>query len=481
VSVSRNTAYNLAGAVIPVALSFLTVPLYLHLVGAERYGVLAIAWLLLGYFGIFDMGMGRATSFRIASLKTGSAAERADVFRTAIGINLGIGVVGGAVLWLAGYGFFGSIFKVSDALRAETLAGLPWLAASVPVATLTGVLTGALQGREQFLQTNTVSVVSTVLFQLFPLGVAWLLGPRLAGLLGAAVFARIVGIAILWVMCHRALTQGQRPRWRQDQARGLLAFGGWVAVNGSIGPLLIMADRFMIGAILSARAVAVYTIPFQLAQRSTLVTNALTNALFPRLTSSGPEERLVILDKSICTLAALLTVPVFLGLFIMKPFLILWVGSEIGNAAARIGAIVMLAFWANSFVAVYFTYFQARGTPATITKILLGQVAPYLGLLWFVLGRYGLEGAAWLFLVRAFLTFGGIVVFERPTRRTGWVLLVSALGLAAGFLLSDGLNVSETGRILLSLGLLAVLSLLSLAILRQDFPSFFRKLKLVRN
>jgi O-antigen/teichoic acid export membrane protein len=479
VSVKRNTGYNLAGAVIPVALSFLTVPLYLHLVGAERYGVLAIAWLLLGYFGIFDMGMGRATSFRIASLKDGSAADRADVFRTAIGINLGIGVVGGLVLWGAGYWFFGSIFKVSAALRSETLAGLPWLAASVPVATLTGVLTGALQGREQFLQTNTVSVVSTILFQLFPLGVAWMIGPHLGGLLGAAVLARIVGILILWVMCHRALTKGQSPRWRQDQARGLLAFGGWVAVNGSIGPLLIMADRFMIGAILSARAVAVYTIPFQLAQRSTMIPNALNNALFPRLTASSPAERLVILDKAISAVAALLTAPVFVGMFIMKPFLILWVGPEIGNDAARIGVIVMIAFWANSFAAVYFTYFQARGTPSTITKILLAQVVPYLALLWFVLRDYGLEGAAWLFLVRAFLTFGGIIAVERPTRRTGWMVLVCAMGLAIGFILSDGITLGDSARIALSLGLAALLAGLSLAILRQDFPSFFRKLPLL--
>ena len=47
-SIARNTAYNLIGSAIPLAASLITVPIYLRVIGLERYGLLAMGWVVPG-------------------------------------------------------------------------------------------------------------------------------------------------------------------------------------------------------------------------------------------------------------------------------------------------------------------------------------------------------------------------------------------------------------------------------------------------
>src|SRR5262249_53394793 len=108
VTTFRYTIYNLAGSLTSIAVSLITVPIYLHLIGPSRYGALALAWLLLGYFGVFNLGLSRATAQRIALRRDVSARERADTFYSR-----------GLLLFLLSSYFFENFFKIEDALRPE--------------------------------------------------------------------------------------------------------------------------------------------------------------------------------------------------------------------------------------------------------------------------------------------------------------------------------------------------------------------------
>jgi O-antigen/teichoic acid export membrane protein len=443
VSVSRHTAYNLVGQVLPILLSLVTVPLYLKLVGSERYGVLAIAWLLLGYFGLFDLGLGRATSFRVAAQRDAEPQARADTMWAALAVNVLMGVVGGLVLWVAAQFFFGRLFKVDASLRSEVMAAVPLLALSVPVATLGGVLSGAMQGRQRFLEINMINVVSTALFQLFPLAIAFWVGPSLPLLLLGALSARGLAAVVMGYRCHLELTRGRLIRLDRAEVIALLKYGGWVNLTSIFAPVLFMLDRFTIGAMLSARAVTDYTVPYQLANRTSILPGSLITALFPRLSSASADERQALANRASLTLLALLS-PLFVGgIFIMQPFLQLWVGQRVGPDSPAVGRFLLLAMWANGLALIPFIRLQASGRPDLVTKIMLAEIPPYLAMLYVGIHFFGLIGSAIAAVLRCLMDYSLLSWVAGRKLRVSGLFVANFLVLCAAVVCAGSWTVTE--------------------------------------
>jgi len=439
-SIRRNTAYNLLGSIIPLAVSLVTIPVYLGLIGEARYGVLAIAWLLLGYFGLFDLGLGRATAQRIAALRDTPGGERAQTFWTALTLNGGIGVIGGLLIWPVASYFFGNVFKVEDALRPEVQAAVPWLILAVPMATLSGVLTGALQGRERFLELNLISVSGTVLFQVLPLAAAMYWGADLGVLLPAALLARLLTLLLLFERCGRHIFHGHPVTFMRAQAGQLLRFGGWVTVTAFVGPMMVILDRFIIGAMAGAKAVTFYTVPFQLAERSSIISSALSSALFPRFAAATRREEERLAHEGLRSLVVAMTPLVAAGILLMEPFLTWWIAPEFAQQSTRVGQVILLGFWANSFAIIPYAQLQARARPDLVAKCHLGEVLPYFALLYIGLSTFGMVGAAVAFSLRALVDFALLAGFAGILRLSIPSLLTPVLLLAAAFLTATQTN-----------------------------------------
>lgn len=438
-SVGRHTAYNLAGALLPLGLSLVTIPAYITLIGEARYGVLSVAFLLLGYFGLFDLGLGSATAQRIAVVGDAPGA-RAATFWTALLMNVALGCIGGILIWPVAMYFFGHVFNVEAPLRAEMSAAVPWLSLALPLATASGVLTGALQGRSRFLELNIVSIVTSALTQVVPLAVAWAIGADLRLLLPAVVFCRLVAIAILFERCRIHVFAGSTPRFSRADARSLLHFGGWVTITSLVGPLMVVLDRFAIGATLGAKAVTHYVVPFQLVEKSAVVPAALCSALFPRLAAEPASQANTLAVTAMKALASLMTPLVVLGLFLIGPFLRWWLNPEFAGYASTPARILLLGFWVNALARIPYVSLQAAGRPDVVAKCHVAELGPYLLALYLGLQGWGLAGAAAVFSVRALVDCALLMHFAGFLRVGLRVLGVPALLVLAAFALAMGLR-----------------------------------------
>jgi O-antigen/teichoic acid export membrane protein len=68
VFIYRNILWSLLGGGAPILVAIFTIPPLIAGLGDERFGVLAIGWLVMGYFVLSDMGIGLATKKYISSL-----------------------------------------------------------------------------------------------------------------------------------------------------------------------------------------------------------------------------------------------------------------------------------------------------------------------------------------------------------------------------------------------------------------------------
>ncbi len=454
-SVTHNTLYNILGAVLPLLVALVTVPLYLHRIGEARYGILALVWLLLGYFGVFDLGLSRATANQVARLHNAASREREGVFWTALWLNLGFGTIGGLVLYAVAAPLLAHVFKMPAALRPEVFAALPWMAAAVPLATVTGVLTGTLEGRERFLTVNALQVLGTVLFQGVPLVVAYTRGPDLAWLIPAAIVARAASMAPLLVTALRVVPVNRLRLPERRWIPVLLTYGGWVTVTDLIVLFMETSDRFFIGAILGASYVAYYSVSSNLASAARIPSGAMSRTLFPKLSMYNALQASALSVKAARALGVLITPMLVLGIFIIEPFLRAWVGLDFALRAAPIGRMLLLGVWINSIALIPFYYLQAQGRPDVAAKFNMLELAPFIGALWVSMHELGLLGAALAWNLRiiaeAIMLFWvsrlGLAIIH--TLWPGW-LFVSAAWLVASLWAPDPALLVSSGVLLVT-------------------------------
>jgi O-antigen/teichoic acid export membrane protein len=389
-----NFAINVFGAVVPLVVGLVTVPVYVRHIGDARYGVLSIVWVLLGYFGFLDLGLSRAAANALARLRHAPQWTRARVLVTTLVLNLGLGLLGSLCLAVFGSYFLQHVLAVTEALKLEIAQAFPWIVGLFPLALLSGVGIGALESRERFLLANVLQVSGMSLGQIVPVILAVVVSPSLAVVVPAAVIARALSVAAILIAVYR--DEGPLPlvAFDRHQARKLLTYGGWISVSGIISPILSSLDQFVIGSMLNVAAVAHYAVPMSLVTRSQVVAVALTRTLFPRMSSVGPDEAHSLASRALLSLAYVYGAICAPAIILAPVFFKYWIGADFAAVAAPVAEILFFGAWINGLAFVPYGLLQSQGRPDVTGKFHAAEVLPFIGILWGLTSAYGITGAA---------------------------------------------------------------------------------------
>lgn len=410
-SVARNTLYNLLGGLFPMLVALITVPLYLKLIGAAEYGILTIAWLLMGYSTYAELGVGQGIANEIARLGNGKVAERNTVFWTGFITALIFGLLAGFVMMTLGYMFIPHWVTLGTKLKYELLHALPLLAVAGPFVTGNSVLASAIESRHHFKQVNIIQSAGLGLAQGLPLVIVFLGHQTLFWLLGFAVLGRAVMFLALFSALVGILPLRGSINFDRRKLRFLFGFGGWVTISNVAETLLGSLDRWFAGVFLGAEAVAYYAVPANLATRTSIFPIAFIRTLFPRFSAMNTEDALRETLRATAYLGRAFAPMMGAGIVLISPFLRLWVGCVFAEHAMLVAPILLLAAWVRSITEMPDVLLRATRRPHVVALIRLLEIPLLFIMSWFGFKWLGLIGLAWAWCLR--LVFDAVWLWVR--------------------------------------------------------------------
>jgi O-antigen/teichoic acid export membrane protein len=403
-----NVAWNIFGLGAPLMFAVIAIPLLLQAIGNEKFGIFMLAWGLVGFSSILDLGIGRATTHELSRRNDEEVSGRIGIiFGTAerIACTSGlfgmIGIIGLTQLKLH------QTLNYSPELENDIIWSAWIVALTMPLQVVSAMYRGVNEAYGQYRGISIIRVALGVANFLLPaivslfstnltLIIATLLVSRLAALLAFRMSA-------LLQIEPDILLENRKIKFDRIAAISLMRFGLWNTVSSILNPLMAQGDRFIIGVVLTVSAVAAYTIPYEIATKLLIIPGAVTTVLFPTITAflvydQGKALRLFWRWFFITTGAMVIVVVAF---YSASPWLLsMWLGSTLPAGAISVAKIIAVGLVPYTMGTLLVSLVHAFRRPDITAKSHILQAPIYIfGSIW-AIQNYQIEGAAVMWALR---------------------------------------------------------------------------------
>lgn len=433
-TLARSTAFTFGGQAATLLAAFVAVPLLVGGLGTSRFGVLTLAWVVIGYAQVFDLGIGRAlTKLTAEAIGAGRGADASGLFWTALAGMVAIGVLIGGAVAIATPWLVTSALNVPAPLVRETTITFLLLCASLPLAIGGAALRAHLEAWQRFDLVNAVVVPAALITYFGPVVVLGFEN-SLPLVVGAVILSRLFSTTVNFANCMRispALRGGRRVA--RSRLRELLGVGGWVTVANVTNALMQASDRFLIGVFATLTAVAYFATPYEVVTRLWLVSFAVAAVFFPAfaltLRTDPARARSIFSGALRFGFIALFPIVLLVVAFAQEG-LGLWLGPEFATNSTVVLQWLAAGALVASLAQIPFGFVQSA-RPDLAGKLALAELPIYLALFIAVLEGYGIDGAAAVWALRAAVELAALLWMSARVA-PGSVSALGSLGFAGG-------------------------------------------------
>jgi len=401
--VFNNALWTFAGQSLPLIVILVTLPLFIRLLGVERFGAFTLIFTFFTYLSLLDFGIGMGlTRFLSQSIADGRRKESCEWIDTALALLLVLGCTGSFI------GFFSiplviSFLNIPPFLYEEVRGALMLILLTLPLSLYMGGLRSVMSANQRMDLFNAIEVFLAVVRSVGMLLIA-IYSNDLRWVVAFFSFTQVVAL-ILYKICAASFIPREEKSCAMNSSKihQFFHYGGWLTVSNVVGPIMVYFDRFLLGALLSIAVVPYYTVPYDLIAKILVFPAAICQPFFPVFSALYLRDRIVSKKIFMKTVRFLLVslFPVILFIFIFaKSGLTLWIGEEFAGKSYVILQWLSIGILINSFALLVFYFILAIGRTDILAKFHLFELCLYLPGLFLLIKKFGLEGAAIAWVLR---------------------------------------------------------------------------------
>jgi O-antigen/teichoic acid export membrane protein len=460
----KNLLANFAGRLWASGISLVFIPLYIHFMGIESYGLIGIYLSLMALVSVLDMGLSTTLNRELARLSTvpGNEQEARDLVRSMEVVYWGIGLlVALATILFAPlvprYWVNPKGVTAETVQRAVMIMGFV-IAFDWPAA----LYTGGLMGLQRQVQLNSIRAGMGTLQAVGAVLVLWLVSPTISAYFLWQIFIAVAQTTTLAVVLWTNLPRTNRKvRFQHGLLTKNWKFTAGVSGITVLATILTQADKVILAKMMSLEAFGYYVLAYNVASSLNLVTTPMFSALFPKFSQLFMEKKEVELSALYhkgCRFLSILTFSIALTLaFFSRETLQVWIRDAVTVERTHLLlSVVVVGTALNALMVLPYTIQMAFGW----TRLILFQNTASLLLLvpamFLMIGKYGALGAAivWVALNVAYVVVLIPLMHNRLLRgeMSRWyisdvgipLLIILAIVLPSKWLLPEGMSLTAT-------------------------------------
>jgi len=328
--VRHNIIANVAGRGWSALLSLAIVPVYIHFLGIEAFGLIGFFLSLMAILSLLDLGLGTALNRQFAqySTQSGKAQEMRDLLRTLEIIYWLIGIAIGATMAalapvIAAYWIKPQQLSGGTVTQALAMMGIA-LAFQWPRA----LYTGGLMGIQRQVAFNLLSSITGSVNSIGGFLIVWLVSPSIQAFIAWYMAASLVDTLLTGLLLWRSLPKAPaRPAFSKQLLADIWRFAAGMTGISVTSVIQTQLDKMILAAVLPLDAFGYYSLASRVAG-GIFLTGPICAAFFPRFSQLlliNDRQQLARLYHRACQLMSVLVLPlaVVLALFSYE-FLLLW-------------------------------------------------------------------------------------------------------------------------------------------------------------